>query len=156
MRKREGAVLVSACLLGVHCRYDGGTAANPDLLEELRGKCVVPVCPEQLGGLSTPRVPSEIVGGDGADVLASRARVVNEVGEDVTRAFVKGAEETLRLAVLLKCERAILKSRSPSCGQGQIYRNGELVEGDGVTVALLKRHGIEVETRDAVAPSQHE
>ncbi len=143
----EEHVLVSACLLGVRCRYDGETAEDTGLLAELRGKCVVPVCPEQLGGLPTPRSPSEITAGDGRDVLAGRSRVVNEDGEDVTAAFVRGAQETLRLARLFGCKRAILKSRSPSCGLGQIYRDGELVPGDGVTVALLKASGIQVETR---------
>jgi len=147
MPEDEPRVLVSACLLGVRCRYDGNTAEDPTLRQELRGACVVPVCPEQLGGLPTPRSPSEINGGDGNDVLKGRAHVLNEAGEDVTAAFVRGAQEALRLAVSFGCQRAILKSRSPSCGSGQIYHQGKLVPGDGVTAALLKVHGIQVETR---------
>ena len=137
-------VLVSACLVGVHCRYDGSDSFNKELLEKLEGTPFVPICPEQLGGLPTPRVPAEIDHGDGHDVLEGEARVINEQGEDVTAHFLQGAQEALRIAVLTGCRRAFLKARSPSCGCGSISRQGEAVQGDGVTAALLKRQGIEV------------
>ena len=127
-------VLVSACLLGLRTRYDGGRLSEP-LAEALLGHYrVIPVCPEQLGGLPTPRPPAEILGGDGAEVLSGTARVVNAQGEDVTRAFLCGAEEVLRLARLFGVRRAFLKAGSPSCGLDPL----------GVTAALLLREGLEL------------
>ena len=137
-------VLVSACLLGVNCRFDATARSNPELLKKLRDCAVVPVCPEQLGGLPTPRSPAEITGGDGHDVLDGRAKVVNEQGEDVTSNYVRGAREVLTLAKLFGANRAYLKSKSPACGCGRIKRCGKTVEGDGVCAALLKRHDIQV------------
>jgi uncharacterized protein YbbK (DUF523 family) len=140
-------VLISACLLGVDCKYNGGNNQTKLCFEELKDVTFIPVCPEQLGGLSTPRLPSEIIDGDGNDVLDGKARVLNNKGEDVTRHFSKGAEETLRLAKLYNCEAAVLKQRSPSCGSSLIYDGsfkGKIKDGDGVTAALLKRNGIKV------------
>ena len=109
---------------------------------------LLPICPEQLGGLSTPREQSRIVGGDGSDVLDRRAKVVMESGRDVTENFIKGAEESLKLARLFKAREAVLKTGSPSCGSGKIHGNfsERLKKGDGVTAALLKRSGIRVVT----------
>jgi uncharacterized protein YbbK (DUF523 family) len=104
----------------------------------------MPICPEQLGGLPTPRAPAQIERGAGADVLEGRARVTDAAGADVTEAFVRGAHETLRLCRGLHIERMILKANSPSCGAGAIRRGSERVAGDGVTAALLRREGIEV------------
>lgn len=133
----EGRVLVSACLAGVRCRYDGSSSPveEVELLVE-RGRAV-PVCPEQLGGLPTPREPAEIEGGDGFAVLEGRALVRNRQGEDVTGTFLRGAEESLRLARLARCTRAVMREGSPSCG----------VFPAGVTSALLLREGIKVEGR---------
>ena len=132
-------LLISACLLGVDCKYDGGNnALPPETLAALRARFeLVPVCPEQLGGLPTPRVPSERRDG----------RVVSREGADVTEAFRKGAEETLRIARENGCSRALLKTNSPSCGSGRIYDgsfSGRLTDGDGVTAELLKHEKIEV------------
>ena len=139
------AILVSACLIGVRCRYDGGDAFAPEVVKELEGKPFVPVCPEQLGGLPTPRPSAQIVGGDGTDVVQGSARVVTaEGGRDVTENFLRGARETLRIALLTGCSYAIMKSHSPSCGCGGIYHGERLVDGDGVTVALLKQHGLRI------------
>ncbi len=143
-------ILVSACLCGIHCRYDGSAKPDAELVELLQSGRVVPVCPEQLGGLATPRLSAEIVGGDGAAVLAGNASVVSTAGDDVTAAFIKGATQTLQLARICRAERAILKANSPSCGCGAIYDgtfSGVLNAGDGVTAALLKQHGIPVEAR---------
>jgi uncharacterized protein YbbK (DUF523 family) len=104
----------------------------------------VPVCPEQLGGLTTPRTPAEIVGGDGHGVLDGSARVIDSEGRDVTDAFVRGAEEVAALCKRLGIREVVLKARSPSCGVGTIRRGGESFAGDGVTAALLKRRGIAV------------
>ena len=137
--------LVSACLMGVHCRYNGAHK-KADLSHILaEGYDPIPVCPEQIGGMQTPRPPVELTGGVGDDVLDGKARVVEvESREDKTENLLRGAEEVLDLAHFYGAKIAFLKGRSPSCGCGDVWRDGEVVEGDGVTVALLKRHGIEV------------
>ncbi|MCP4807971.1 MAG: DUF523 domain-containing protein [Proteobacteria bacterium] len=128
--------LVSACLLGRACRYDG--ASKPSAaVRELTD--VIPVCPEEL--LGVPRPAAELRGGDGHDVLAGRARVVTRAGVDVTDAFIEGARRCLR-----DVDQAVLKARSPSCGCGQTWIDGELREGDGVFAALLSSRGIVVRT----------
>lgn len=130
-------LLVSACLLGTPCRYDGKSKADARV-QALVGKYeIVPVCPEQLGGLPTPRVPSERRG----------ERVVTAGGRDVTEAYRRGAEAALALCQQNGCEAAVLKEKSPSCGCGQIYDgtfSRRLIAGDGVTVELFKAHGIVV------------
>lgn len=140
-------VLVSACLAGRRCRFDG--SANPDdevarLVAE--GRAVL-VCPEVDGGLGTPRPAAEITGGDGRDVLLGRARVVTSAGADVTEAYVAGAHAALDAARAAGATRAILKARSPSCGKGAVYDGSfgrALRPGDGVTAALLAANGIAV------------
>ena len=127
-------ILISACLLGACCRYDGASKAHPLAALLAERHTLVPVCPEQLGGLPTPRPPAERRGG----------RVVTQCG-DVTEQYLRGAEETLELCKLLGCEAAVLKERSPSCGRGQVYDgtfSGTLTAGDGVTAELLAAHGI--------------
>lgn len=144
-------ILVSGCLCGVNCKYDGGNNLNEEILNLLKeGKAII-VCPEQLGGLTTPRVPSEIVGGTGKDVLEGKAKVMGKNGVDVTEAFLKGAYETLKIAKEIKPEYVILKAKSPSCGFGTIYAgkfNGEKQEGNGVTCELLLQNGFKVKTEN--------
>ncbi len=142
-------VLVSACMLGVNCRYDGGNVRDEKLITIIEKENVVPipVCPEQLGGLPTPRKKCEIVGGDGFDVLEGNARVVSEDGVDLTEHFLKGAEEVLKIAKIVKADLAVMRDGSPSCGCGRIYDgsfSGKKVEGYGVTSALLIRNGFRV------------
>lgn len=130
-------ILISACLLGVPCRYDGTSTTDKRILSLAEMHHLVPVCPEQLGGLPTPRPPAE----------RHDTRVLTRDERDVTAAFARGAEETLRLAKLFSCRIAILKSNSPSCGSGQIYDGcfcGRLIPGDGMTAALLKAEGLTV------------
>ena len=130
-------VLVSMCLLGVNCRYDGGGKAIPELAELMELAELIPVCPESLGGLPIPRTPSERVG----------ERVQAKDGSDVTANFARGAGEALKLAKLFGANCALLKERSPSCGSGQIYDgsfSGGLTPGDGVTAELLKANGIAI------------
>lgn len=139
--------LVSACLMGIHCRFDGKSSLDTEVQKLVKEGKAVPICPEQMGGLSTPRLPAEIVGGDGEDVLDGKAKVINIEGEDVTAAFIRGAEETLRVAQSVGAVEAILKERSPSCGSCMIYDGtfkGQTQAGKGVTAALLKRNGIKV------------
>jgi len=139
-------VLVSACLVGVECRYDGASKPSVSLIEQIKcsGVVVVPVCPEQLGGLPTPRAPNEIIGGDGGDVLDGRAMVKDSNGVDRTENFLRGAHQTLAIARLLNTKTAYLKQRSPSCGFGLIKRGKEVVRGNGVTAELLARNGIKI------------
>ena len=135
-------IIVSACLAGYRCRYDGKTVPDDAIVDLVRTGNAIPVCPEMLGGLPCPRVPSERT--------ADGERVVTKEGTDVTEAFRRGADETLRLAQLYGCTRAILKARSPSCGKGTVYDgtfSGTLMEGDGVTAELLMKHGITVESK---------
>ena len=130
-------ILISACLLGVSCRYDGASKTQPWAEKLAERYELVPVCPEQLGGLPTPRSPSERRGD----------RVVMNTGADVTEPYQRGAEAALRLCRLLGCEAAILKERSPSCGCGTIYDGtftGTLTSGNGVTAERLMRSGIRI------------
>ena len=128
-------ILVSACLAGLQTRYDSKIVDHPQCREALEGCTWIPVCPEQLGGLPTPRCPADIVGGDGSDVLEGRARVLCDDGTDLTEQFVRGAEMVLEIARRLKVEKVYLKARSPSCG----------VTKTGVTAALLQQHGFQLE-----------
>ena len=155
-------ILVSACLLGVPCRYDGGSCSCPELYPWVARGRVVAICPEVAGGLPTPRLPAEIeeagAGFDGSDVLEGQARVMRCDGLDVTAQFVAGAEAALDLARELDIRTAVLKAHSPSCGVGAICDgefSGRLVAGDGVTGALLKRAGLEVVT-EVVWKERHE
>lgn len=138
-------VLVSACLMGEKCRYDGDDNLIPEIVEKLND--VVLCCPEVMGGLSTPRVPAEITGGTAEDVIDGKAQVITKDGADVTEAFLAGAYQALALAKENKVSVAILKERSPSCGSCLIYDGtfaGKQILGAGITTALLRRHGIRV------------
>lgn len=137
-------VLISGCLLGIECRYDGGHSRVEEIIEKAQEMQFIPICPEQLGGLPTPRAPSNIVKGDGKGVLAGHARVINTLGEDVTEAFIKGAQESLKLARLTGAKKAILKNKSPSCGLNTPYCETDTGYGLGVTAALLLSAGIEI------------
>lgn len=134
-------ILISACLLGLACRYDGQAKPHPKALELAEKAQLIPFCPECFGGLPTPRPPAEIQGD----------RVLNAEGQDVTAPYRKGAEEALRLCKLLGIQAAILKAKSPSCGCGLIYDGSftrTLIPGDGITAALLKANGIRVSTEE--------
>lgn len=135
--------LCSACLLGIECRYDGKSSLNKKIIELAKKEILVPVCPEQLGGLPTPREPVERRG----------EKAVTKSGKDVTENLERGAKQVLRLAKLFGIKEAIMKQRSPSCGCGQIYDgsfSGKLIRGDGVTTALLKKNGIRVISEEEV------
>ncbi|MBO5906948.1 MAG: DUF523 domain-containing protein [Clostridia bacterium] len=134
-------LIISACLLGTPCRYDGKSVKKIDLAPLLERYNLIPICPEIYGGLSTPRIPSERQG----------ARVVMKDGTDVTEAFRRGAEATLNFAKLNGARRALLKAKSPSCGKGEIYDGSftaTLTDGVGVAAELLISMGIEVFTED--------
>jgi uncharacterized protein YbbK (DUF523 family) len=137
-------VLVSACLAGLYCRYSGEAEPFEPVVDMVRKGLAVPFCPEVHGGLPTPRRPCEILGD----------KVVDADGADRTAEFLRGAEEGLRLAALLGCREAVLKSRSPSCGSGEVYDgtfSSTRVPGDGLFARLLKAHGITVRTEEDLA-----
>lgn len=130
-------ILVSGCLLGIACRYDGKSKPYEPVIKLTEKYNLIPFCPEVIGGLPTPRHPSEIVGN----------KVINIIDEDVTAQYKKGAEEALKIAKLFNCKYAILKEKSPSCGSGTIHNgrfDGGYVEGDGITAKLFKENGITV------------
>ncbi len=133
----KSSVMVSACLLGIDCKYNGKNNLNKELIESLEDYRIVPFCPEQLGGLPTPRPKSEI----------RNSIVVNEFGEDITRLFKKGAEESLKIFRLVKPAFVIFMDRSPSCGVGQIYDgtfSSRLINGNGITVELFLQNNVKL------------
>jgi uncharacterized protein YbbK (DUF523 family) len=143
--------IISACLCGVDCKYNGGNNFSEKIAKLLEEEKAVLICPEQLGGLPTPRHPAEIQGCSAEDVLEGRGRVLNKEGEDVTKFFVKGAQESLKIAKAAGCSIAVLKARSPSCGFGRIYDgsfSGGLRDGNGLTAQLFNDNGIKVYTEE--------
>ena len=138
-------IIVSACLCGINCKYDGGNNLDVRVLKLLKEGKAIPVCPEQLGGQETPRAPHEIVNGSGSDVLAGKARILGPDDDNVTSKFLKGAYETLRIAEAVSAKVAVLKARSPSCGVSEIYDgtfSGTKRKGNGVTAELLSLNNI--------------
>lgn len=135
--------IVSACLAGIKCRWDGESRPCRKVVELVRQGKAIPVCPEQLGGLTTPRVPAE----------QKKDKIFTKNGKNVTVQFEKGAKEALEIALLVNCEEAIIKSKSPSCGSGKIYDgtfSGKLIKGDGVFAKILKKNNIKVFTEDEI------
>ena len=133
--------IVSACLAGVKCRYNGSSCDNKQVIELVKQGKVILVCPEQLAGLTTPRPPVEI----------KNNKVFTKDKKDLTRDFQKGAEEALKIVKLYNCKEAILKAKSPSCGCGKIYDGnftGKLIDGNGVFTKLLKKQGIKTITEE--------
>ena len=146
-------IIVSACLCGINCKYDGGNNLDERVLKLLKEGKAIPVCPEQLGGQQTPRAPHEILNGNGSDVLMGKARILGpkDDDDDVTSEFIKGAYETLKIAEAVGASIAILKARSPSCGVLEIYDgtfSGTKRKGNGVTAELLLSKGIKVFTEE--------
>nr|WP_154896895.1 DUF523 domain-containing protein [Paenibacillus xylanexedens] len=139
--------LVSSCLAGVACRYNGTASLDEKIQELVAQEQAMMVCPELLGGFSTPREPAEIIGGTGKDVLAGTAQVIERGGRDVTDLYIKGAYQTLEWAKRLDVTCVVLKEFSPSCGTQAIYDGNfanHKVQGEGVTLALLRHEGYEV------------
>lgn len=139
--------LISACLCGINCKYNGLNNYN-EICDKLlaSGKAIL-VCPEQLGGLPTPRIPSEIIGESSNILNNNNGSVIDKTGNDVTPQFIKGAKETLQIAKKLNIKKAILKDGSPSCGVNYIYDgnfNGTKIKGMGLTAQLLKESSIDI------------
>ncbi|WP_017150180.1 DUF523 domain-containing protein [Bacillus bingmayongensis] len=147
-------IVLSACLGGIACRYDGNDNLISKIEELLQNEEAVLICPEVLGGLPTPRPSAEIIGGNGDDVLDGEAMVMDKDGNDVTEAFIQGAYKALEAIKDLNPEYIILKERSPSCGSSTIYTgefNGNKQDGYGVTTALFRRHGFTVMSEEDFA-----
>ena len=137
-------ILISACLCGINCKYNGKNNLNEECLELLKQGEAILVCPEQMGGLETPRNPSEI------KIINGEVKVFMNDGKDVTENYKRGAEEVLKLAKELNIKKAIFRKKSPSCGCGEIYDGtftNTLTKGNGITASLLIENGIEVEVR---------
>ena len=149
-------IIVSACLLGENCKYSGGNNKSENVIKYLEDKEYILVCPEQLGGLSTPRNPSEIItygNKDGNDVLSGCTKVLSNKGIDVTKNFIQGAEETLKIAKEHNAKTAILKAGSPSCGYKKIYDGtflGNKIQGMRVTAAILNKENIALLDEDDI------
>lgn len=134
-------MLISACLVGINCKYNGKNNYNEKALDLVKKGIAIPICPEQLGGLTTPRNPSEI------RIIDNKVHVIDNKNNDVTKEFEKGAYEVLKLAKDLKVDKVILKSKSPSCGIGKIYDgtfSNNLIDGNGILANLLIDNNIEV------------
>ena len=137
---KEEYILISACLVGVNCKWDGENNLREEILKFARKHPILLICPEQMGGLKTPRNPAEVVS-------TNPIQVVDNEGNSLTFQYTKGSEEVLRLVQLFSIKKAILKAKSPSCGNHQIYDgtfSHTLVDGEGVTAKLLREHGVEV------------
>ena len=145
-------IMVSSCLVGLKCKYNGESCYNEKIAKLVENGKAILVCPEQMGGCSTPRNPCEIAtNATGADILSGIARIVDIQGNDHTCNFLNGATETLKVAQLFNIDIAILKSKSPSCGSGEIYDgtfSRKLIEGNGVTAEILLRNGYRVYTEN--------
>jgi uncharacterized protein YbbK (DUF523 family) len=145
-------ILVSACLLGLPTRYDGKCKSSKAVIDYLQREKLtpIPVCPEQLAGMTTPRDRTFFHSGDGQDVLADKGKVISAEGLPMNEVFCRGAKLVLQIALLSNCRRMLLKDRSPSCGVHQIYRGSERVRGVGVTTALLINEGFEVVSEEDI------
>jgi len=143
-------IVISACLIGVNCTYHGGSNLTESLLHDLESGKLIPICPEQLGGLTTPRDRARLVGGDGWAFWKGKADVVTVSGKEVSGQYRRGGLEALKIAKMFSANRAILKANSPSCGCGGIYNESvsAVIPGDGTTTALFKANGIEVFSED--------
>ncbi|MBD8498582.1 DUF523 domain-containing protein [Paenibacillus arenosi] len=144
-------IMVSSCLAGLEVRYNGTHCLHDKVKQLVENNQAVTVCPELMGGLPTPREPAEIVNGDGYDVLNGLAIIRDRAGVDVTAAYMEGAMRTLELAQQLQATFVVLKENSPSCGSSKIYNGkfiGEKIAGNGITAALLKKHGFNVISED--------
>ncbi len=148
-------ILVSACLLGINTRYDGLVKNDPAVRDffACQDALPIPVCPEQLAGLPTPRPKSCFARGSGDDVLDGQGRIVSEDGHSLDDIFIRGAAEALKICRLAGCQEAILKERSPSCGVHWIYRGQTRTPGQGVTSALLKRNAVRIMSEEDLYPT---
>jgi len=149
---KRNPCLISACLLGINCRYDGThRALDPELITKLtKTFYLIPLCPEQWGGLPTPRPPAQFFGGTGRNLLQGKAKLVDEDGRETTSYVLKAAKEILKLTDLFDIKMAIFKDKSPACGVWQVYREGQIVSGEGVVTAALRTRGVKILSGDSL------
>jgi uncharacterized protein YbbK (DUF523 family) len=143
-------LLISGCLAGLSCRYDGGSLPHPSLDDLKMQYDLIPVCPEQTGGLSTPRIPNELQA-SATEILSGRGKVKNQAGEDCTQQFIRGATETVYIVRLLEIKIALLKDGSPSCGKNRVYDgsfSGKSITGRGITAEMLHKEGVDIYSED--------
>ena len=150
--KKRPVILISACLAGLHTRYDGNSKPHPLLSDLATRSVLVPVCPEILGGLGIPRIPCRFYSGDGRDVIQGNARLIDRNGIDRTAEFLRGAEESAGVAKLVEPELIIFKEGSPSCGLRRVEIEGEKADGCGVVTALLMDTGIPIISEEDPLP----
>ena len=150
MIKYRQMIIVSACLAGMNTRYDGTNCGHPEIIELVASGKAIPLCPEQLGGLPTPRPAISFVDGDGNELIKETigVRAIGADGVDYSKNLINGAMETLRIARMFNIKKAIMKEVSPSCGVFRVWVNSRKVEGCGATTALLKKNAIMIEAME--------
>ncbi len=148
MSGKKEIILVSACLLGKKCRYDGNHKKSSEIIKLADKFELIPFCPESLGGLPIPRPPAEINTGDGASILDGKSKILDRSGKDVTSNFIEGAKKSLQIAKKYQVKRVFLKSKSPSCGVTTIIKKGNQIKGSGVAAAILYQNGFFLEEFD--------
>lgn len=146
---RRAPYLISACLLGEHCRYNGEHRRHPGVIRFLRRKRYLAVCPEMLAGWGSPRPPVQFHGGGAPEVAQGKAVVQDTLGRDRTRSLVRGIARAVRKALVFEVREAILKEKSPSCGVKRVYRDGKLVRGEGVFTHCLREQGVKVRSEES-------
>lgn len=148
---KKAPIIVSACLVGKRCRYNGEDRAHPGVIRFLGKKRYVAVCPERLAGWGVPRPPVEFHGGGAREVAAGKAGIIDRLGRDRTASLMKAVTKALYRAISLRAGEAILKEKSPSCGVAKVYRDGRLVRGEGIFAHELRRRGFRVRSEESFA-----
>lgn len=148
---KKAPVIVSACLIGQRCRYNGEDKGHPGVIRFLRRKKYVALCPEMLAGWGSPRLAVEFHGGGAADVAAGKAKIQDERGKDRTESLMEGISMALEQAQTLNAREAILKEKSPSCGVRRVYRDGKLSRGEGLFTHWLRKKGVQVRSEEGFA-----
>lgn len=146
---KKGPIIVSACLVGKRCRYNGKDRAHPGVIRFLSGKNYVAVCPEKLAGWEVPRPPVEFHGGGAKKVAEGKTKIIDDRGRDRTASLIKGVTKALSRALSLHAREAILKEKSPSCGVTKVYRDGKLIRGEGIFTYRLRQSGVEVRSEES-------
>lgn len=144
MQKDKEIILVSACLIGVPCRYNGTSALNEKLLEELREEVILAICPEVISGLGIPRIPFELPSLNYEKIIEGKEKILNKDNKDITDSILKGLFEIIEIVKLMRVKKAYLKEKSPCCGVSYIYINGIKKNGMGIFTYLLTKNGIKV------------
>ena len=146
---KKAPIIVSACLVGKRCRYNGEDRAHAGVVRFLRGKKYVAICPERLAGWGVPRPAVEFHGGGAKKLAEGKARVIDDQGRDRTASLLRGVTRALSRAVSVQAREAVLKEKSPSCGVGKVYRDGKLQRGEGIFTYWLRKHGVRARSEES-------